>query len=91
MYDKGNDDWLKMNGNPNEWAVGFHGSRTTEGNQGISTTRTFFTNSGVKLSAATRMSILLSIEEVNHVEMGHILLTKSTFLVENVQIMIQRQ
>ena len=25
-YDNGNDDWLKMDGNPHEWAVGFHGS-----------------------------------------------------------------
>ena len=24
-YDNGNDDWLKMNGNPREWAVAFHG------------------------------------------------------------------
>ena len=44
MYDNGNDDWLKMNGNPNEWAVGFHGS-TREGNQGISKERTFYTDS----------------------------------------------
>ncbi len=25
-YDKGNNDWLKMNGNPKEWAIGFHGT-----------------------------------------------------------------
>ena len=24
-FDGGNDDWLMMNGNPNEWAVGYHG------------------------------------------------------------------
>ena len=24
-YDGGNDDWLAMNGNANEWAVAFHG------------------------------------------------------------------
>ena len=24
-YDGGNDDWLSMDGNPNEWAVAFHG------------------------------------------------------------------
>ena len=28
-----------MNGNPNEWAIGFHGSRTVEGNQGIASSR----------------------------------------------------
>ena len=26
-YDNGNDDWLKMDGNPKEWAVAFHGIR----------------------------------------------------------------
>ena len=25
-YDDGNNDWLMMDGNPREWAVGFHGS-----------------------------------------------------------------
>ncbi len=24
-YDNGNNEWLAMNGNPNEWAVSFHG------------------------------------------------------------------
>jgi hypothetical protein len=24
-YDNGNEDWLAMNGNRNEWAVAFHG------------------------------------------------------------------
>jgi hypothetical protein len=24
-FDNGNQDWLGMNGNPNEWAVAFHG------------------------------------------------------------------
>ena len=24
-YDKGNDDWLAADGNPNEWAVAYHG------------------------------------------------------------------
>ena len=23
-YDDGNDSWLKMNGNPHEWAISFH-------------------------------------------------------------------
>ena len=27
-YDNGNDNWLAMNKNPNEWAVGFHGLRS---------------------------------------------------------------
>ena len=25
MYDKGKDEWLAMDGNPNEWAVAYHG------------------------------------------------------------------
>ena len=37
---------------------------------------------GVKLTAATRMSRKLATEKVNHVELGRILLTKLTFLVE---------
>ena len=24
-YDNGNDDWLAYNGNPNEWAMSYHG------------------------------------------------------------------
>jgi hypothetical protein len=24
-FDNGNKDWIGMNGNPNEWAVAFHG------------------------------------------------------------------
>lgn len=31
-YDEGNDDWLKMNGNPYEWAVAFHGVRNISKN-----------------------------------------------------------
>jgi hypothetical protein len=27
LYDGGNDDWLAMNGNANEWAVAFHGTK----------------------------------------------------------------
>jgi hypothetical protein len=27
LYDGGNDDWLAMNGNENEWAVAFHGTQ----------------------------------------------------------------
>ena len=27
-YDEGNDDWLACNGNPNEWAVAYHGTGT---------------------------------------------------------------
>lgn len=27
LYDGGNDDWLAMNGNRNEWAVAFHGTQ----------------------------------------------------------------
>ena len=38
-YDNGNDDWLAMNGNPREWAVAFHGSKSIEGNQKIAETR----------------------------------------------------
>ena len=26
QYDDGNNDWIAMNGNPNEWAVAFHGT-----------------------------------------------------------------
>ena len=26
-YDNGSDQWLLMDGNPNEWAVAFHGVR----------------------------------------------------------------
>ena len=28
QYDDGNNDWIAMNGNPNEWAVAFHGTST---------------------------------------------------------------
>ena len=38
-YD-GNNDWLAMNGNPNEWAVGFHGS-DQKGTELIAQTRIF--------------------------------------------------
>ena len=38
-YDNGNDDWLMMNGNPGEWAVGFHGSSTPDRNRGIASSR----------------------------------------------------
>ena len=31
-YDKGNDDWLTYNGNPNEWCVAYHGA-TQKNNQ----------------------------------------------------------
>lgn len=37
-YDSGNDAWLKMDGNPNEWAVSFHGVRNvtkTPGEQNV--------------------------------------------------------
>jgi hypothetical protein len=27
-YDNGNNDWIGMNGNPNEWAVAYHGTST---------------------------------------------------------------
>jgi hypothetical protein len=30
-YDNGNDDWLAYNGNPNEWAVAYHGIGTRLG------------------------------------------------------------
>ena len=26
QYDNGNNDWIQMNGNPNEWAVAYHGT-----------------------------------------------------------------
>ena len=26
QYDNGNNDWIEMNGNPNEWAVAYHGT-----------------------------------------------------------------
>ena len=39
MYDDGNDNWLAKNGNSDEWAVGFHGSKSSEGNDGILTSR----------------------------------------------------
>jgi hypothetical protein len=29
QYDNGNDDWIAMDGNPNEWAVAFHGTSKT--------------------------------------------------------------
>ena len=38
-YDNGNNDWLARNGNPREWAVAYHGSRSLAGNQGIATSR----------------------------------------------------
>ena len=39
-YDSGNDDWLRMDGHPGEWAVGFHGS-TIEGTSSICDSRNF--------------------------------------------------
>ena len=39
-YDGGNDDWILMDGNANEWAVGFHGS-SEKGTRSISQTRQF--------------------------------------------------
>ena len=39
-YDNGNNDWLLMNGNDNEWAIGFHGS-TRKGTQAIAESRIF--------------------------------------------------
>ncbi|XP_075262213.1 uncharacterized protein LOC142353748 isoform X2 [Convolutriloba macropyga] len=39
-YDNGNNDWLRMDRNKNEWAVGFHGS-TQEGTQSVTQTRVF--------------------------------------------------
>ena len=42
-YDDGNDDWLQMDGNPNEWAVGYHGS-SEEGTKAIAQTRQFLVN-----------------------------------------------
>ena len=27
LFDKGSNAWLRMNGSPGEWAVGFHGVR----------------------------------------------------------------
>jgi hypothetical protein len=29
QYDNGNNDWIAMDGNPNEWAVAFHGTSTS--------------------------------------------------------------
>lgn len=37
-FDNGNDDWLGMDGNPNEWTVGFHGS-SVEGMKNIAASR----------------------------------------------------
>ena len=42
-YDDGNDDWLMMNGNPREWAVGFHGS-DQDGTRAIAQSRIFLTS-----------------------------------------------
>ncbi len=39
-YDKGNNDWLEMNGNPNEWAIGFHGT-SNEATKQVIKTRSF--------------------------------------------------
>ena len=44
-YDNGNDDWLKMDGNPHEWAVGFHGS-TKKSTSDIAHTRPFWVRQG---------------------------------------------
>ena len=40
LYDDGNDDWLAMDGNAREWAVGFHGS-SNQGTENIAKTRLF--------------------------------------------------
>ena len=32
-YDEGNNDWLDCNGNPNEWAVAYHGIGTRAGSK----------------------------------------------------------
>ena len=39
-YDDGNNDWLMMNDNDHEWAVGFHGS-DKKGTENIVQTRIF--------------------------------------------------
>ena len=44
-YDNRNNDWLMMNGNPGEWAVGYHGSSLT-GNKGIASERLLKPGSG---------------------------------------------
>lgn len=39
LYDKGNDDWLKMDGNPGEWAVTYHGVKSPDTNCTNTTSR----------------------------------------------------
>ncbi len=45
LYGDGNEDWLAMNGNAREWAVGFHGS-SNKGTENIAKTRQFKKGSG---------------------------------------------
>ena len=57
-YDGGNEDWIMMNGNANEWAVGFHGS-SEDGTRSISQTRQFkVTGSGQAYSTYTDINHL---------------------------------
>ena len=57
-YDGGNDDWIMMNRNANEWAKGFHGS-SEDGTRSFSQTRQFkVTESGQAYSTHTYINDL---------------------------------
>ncbi|XP_075261746.1 uncharacterized protein LOC142353397 [Convolutriloba macropyga] len=51
-YDNGNNDWVLMNDNDNEWAVGFHGS-TQEGTKAITQSRLLKAGGGQAFQSAT--------------------------------------
>ena len=50
-YDGGNNDWLAYNGNPNEWAIAYHGIGTKGGFKVETATRNIFTG-GFKVGQA---------------------------------------